>query len=74
MVDSFIIFIAQQSGLNSSIESVELSLPGFYDTDFSFEIPWTRFNPAHIRIAPFPTREYTDDQFQSIVKEVMGIL
>ncbi|CAL0326631.1 unnamed protein product [Lupinus luteus] len=74
MVDSYIIFISQQSDLNSSIKSEELPLPGFYDTDFSSRIPWTWFNPAHIRIAPFPTREYTDDQFQSIVKEVMGIL
>lgn len=40
----------------------------------SVKIPWTQFSPSNIRIAPFPTREYTDDEFQSIVKEVMGIL
>ncbi|XP_061362601.1 ABC transporter A family member 1 isoform X1 [Gastrolobium bilobum] len=74
MVDSFIILIAQQYDLNSSAERVELPLPSFYDTDFSLKIPWTQFNPARIRVAPFPTREYTDDQFQSIVKKVMGIL
>ncbi|KAL2320738.1 hypothetical protein Fmac_029707 [Flemingia macrophylla] len=74
MVDSFIILIAQQSDLNVNAESLGLPLPGFYDTNFSLKSPWTQFNPAHIRIAPFPTREYTDDQFQSIIKKVMGIL
>ncbi|CAB4317029.1 unnamed protein product [Prunus armeniaca] len=28
--------------------------------------------PSNIRIVPFPTREYTDDEFQSIIKSVMG--
>ncbi|CAJ1912333.1 unnamed protein product [Sphenostylis stenocarpa] len=74
MVDSFIILIAQQSDLNFSAESLTLPLPGFHDTVFSLKNPWTQFNPSHIRIAPFPTREYTDDQFQSIIKKVMGIL
>ncbi|XP_057438072.1 ABC transporter A family member 1 isoform X2 [Lotus japonicus] len=74
MVDSFIILMAQQSDINSSAKDVKLPLPGFYNADFSSKIPWTQYNPAHIRIAPFPTREYTDDQFQSIIKEVMGIL
>ncbi|KAK7336540.1 hypothetical protein VNO77_17083 [Canavalia gladiata] len=74
MVDSFIILIAQQPDLNSGAESVELPHPDFYDANFSSENPWSLFNPAHIRIAPFPTREYTDDQFQSIIKKVMGIL
>ncbi|PQP99450.1 ABC transporter A family member 1 isoform X2 [Prunus yedoensis var. nudiflora] len=27
-----------------------------------------------MRIVPFPTREYTDDEFQSIIKSVMGVL
>ncbi|MED6170830.1 ATP-binding cassette sub- A member 1 [Stylosanthes scabra] len=74
MVDSFIIFIAQQSDINPSTERVKLPLSGFYDTDFSLNTTWTQFNPAQIRVAPFPTREYTDDQFQSIIKKVMGIL
>ncbi|TKY62628.1 ABC transporter A family member 1 [Spatholobus suberectus] len=74
MVDSFIILIAQQSDLNFNAESLELPLPGFYDTNFSLKSSWTQFIPAQIRIAPFPTREYTDDQFQSIIKKVMGIL
>ncbi|KHN07365.1 ABC transporter A family member 1 [Glycine soja] len=74
MVDSFIILIAQQSDFNFNAENLELPLPGFYDNNFSLKNPWTQFNPARIRIAPFPTREYTDDQFQSIIKRVMGIL
>ncbi|KAK7285619.1 hypothetical protein RJT34_20395 [Clitoria ternatea] len=74
MVDSFIILIAQQSDINSSDEPAELRLPDLYDTNFSLNNPWTQFNPAHIRIAPFPTRQYTDDQFQLIIKKVMGIL
>jgi len=74
MVDSFIIIIAQQPELNLSAETVNLPLLGFHDTGFSQKVPWSQFNPTNIRIAPFPTREYTDDQFQAIVKEVMGIL
>ncbi|KAL0453116.1 UNVERIFIED_CONTAM: ABC transporter A family member 1 [Sesamum latifolium] len=38
------------------------------------KIPWTKFSPSNIRLVPFPTREYTDDEFQSIVKRVMGVL
>ncbi|KAI4300797.1 hypothetical protein L6164_034132 [Bauhinia variegata] len=74
VVDSFIIFISQQSDINPTRETIELPLSGSHDTNFSFKVPWTQYNPSHIRIAPFPTREYTDDQFQSIVKNVMGIL
>ncbi|KAG0463337.1 hypothetical protein HPP92_019406 [Vanilla planifolia] len=33
-----------------------------------------RIYPKNIRIVPFPTREYTDDEFESIVKAVMGVL
>ncbi|XP_027350044.1 ABC transporter A family member 1 [Abrus precatorius] len=74
MVDSFIILTAQQPDLNPSAEGVEHILPGLYDSNFSLKNAWTQFNPTPIRIAPFPTREYTDDQFQSIIKKVMGIL
>jgi ATP-binding cassette subfamily A (ABC1) protein 3 len=70
MVDSFIILTTQQPELQSN----ELPLLELSDTDFSLKVPWTQFIPTNIRIAPFPTREYTDDQFQAIVKEVMGIL
>ena len=30
--------------------------------------------PKNLRIAPFLTPEYTDDEFQYIIKEVMGVL
>ncbi|MFS7977586.1 putative ABC-type sulfate transporter [Helianthus anomalus] len=56
VMDSFIIFYAQQKVPNS------------------LKIPWSQFTPSTIRLAPFPTREYTDDEFQSIIKDVMGVL
>nr|GEW36328.1 ABC transporter A family member 1 isoform X1 [Tanacetum cinerariifolium] len=40
----------------------------------SLKIPWSQFMPSTTRLAPFPTREYTDDEFQSIIKDVMGVL
>lgn len=69
ILDSFIIFAAQHSnsGLgDSSLSSISASS--------SFKGTWTEFSPSNIRIAPFPTREYTDDEFQSITKSVMGVL
>lgn len=67
VVDSFIIFASQQNRdlplSHSSLGSV-----------LSLELPWTLFSPSKIRMVPFPTREYTDDEFQSIVKSVMGLL
>nr|POE78936.1 abc transporter a family member 1 [Quercus suber] len=32
------------------------------------------FCPSNIRIAPFLTPKYTDDEFWYIMKEVMGVL
>ncbi|KAL3632486.1 Phospholipid-transporting ATPase abca1 [Castilleja foliolosa] len=69
VMDSFIIFAAQQNMTNSDTE--ELISSSFHT---QLEKPWTHFNPSNIRLAPFPTREYTDDEFQSIVKRVMGVL
>ncbi|KAL0711157.1 hypothetical protein Bca4012_018135 [Brassica carinata] len=61
VVDSFIIFASQQNrDLPLSHLSLGLAVP--------FELPWTMFSPSKIRMVPFPTREYTDDEFQSIVK------
>ncbi|XP_072087394.1 chaperone protein dnaJ 15-like [Arachis hypogaea] len=37
IVDSFMIFIAQQSDINSNTERITLPLSGFYDTDFSLK-------------------------------------
>ncbi|KAL6272459.1 hypothetical protein ACE6H2_023151 [Prunus campanulata] len=70
VVDSFIIFAAQQSDaknieLPSSLPSGEPSY---------LKVPWTSYGPSNMRIVPFPTREYTDDEFQSIIKSVMGVL
>lgn len=73
LVDSFIIYAAQQSPANSVNEDLKSpSLPSV--TNSSLKIAWTRFSPSNIKLAPFPTREYTDDEFQSIIKTVMGVL
>lgn len=73
VMDSFIIFVAQQNRVNSGSKD-----PHFFEqsstTGSDLRIPWTQFNPSNIRVVPFPTREYTDDEFQSIVKKVMGVL
>lgn len=60
-MDSFIIYAAQQMATNSVTEDTH-------------ELPLSYFSPSNIRLAPFPTREYTDDEFQSIIKTVMGVL
>ncbi|KAJ3669241.1 hypothetical protein LUZ60_011191 [Juncus effusus] len=63
VMDSLVITLAQKFGNNSNISS---------------EMNWGnnkyRYIPQNINIAPFPTREYTDDEFQTIVKRVMGVL
>ncbi|XP_058083562.1 ABC transporter A family member 1 isoform X2 [Magnolia sinica] len=66
VLDSFIIFASQQN--ETIIASGALGKPSL------IKYLWTRFNPSNIRIAPFPTRAYTDDEFQSIIKKVMGVL
>ncbi|VFQ98820.1 unnamed protein product [Cuscuta campestris] len=68
-MDSFIIYVAQHISTNSSLLQW-----GSSGTHFPASIPWTQFSPSNIRTVPFPTREYTDDEFQSIVKKVMGIM
>ncbi|PRQ44758.1 putative ABC transporter, P-loop containing nucleoside triphosphate hydrolase [Rosa chinensis] len=69
-LDSFIIFAAQQS----DTRNIELPTSLSSSTPSSLKVPWTRYGPSNIRIVPFPTREYTDDEFQSIIKSVMGVL
>ncbi|XP_024027117.1 ABC transporter A family member 1 [Morus notabilis] len=66
ILDSFIIFAAQQSESGTSLH--------YSDTPSFLKVPWMQFSPSNIRIAPFPTREYADDEFQSITKNVMGVL
>lgn len=69
VIDSFIIYAAQETMTNL------IRLPSHsLDSDAQLKIPWTQFTPSDIRLAPFPTREYTDNEFQSIVKKVMGVL
>lgn len=69
VIDSFIIYAAQATMTNLQ------RLPSHsLDSDAQLKIPWTQYSPSDIRLAPFPTREYTDDEFQSIVKKVMGVL
>lgn len=60
VMDSLVITLAQQSETNLTSEVSHL-----YQE---------RFIPKHVRLAPFPTRQYTDDEFQTIVKQVMGVL
>lgn len=70
VLDSFIIFAAQQS------DTKDIELPSslsFGEPSF-LNVPWMHYSPSNIRIVPFPTREYTDDEFQSIIKSVMGVL
>lgn len=71
VLDSFIIFAAQQSSADVSNEDIALPSSHSFGTSY---LPWMQFSPSNIRIAPFPTREYTDDEFQSIIKTVMGVL
>jgi ATP-binding cassette subfamily A (ABC1) protein 3 len=61
VMDSFIIYVAQQMDTNLITEQ-------------PLTMPWTQFSPSNIKLVPFPTREYTDDEFQSIIKTVMGVL
>ncbi|KAK9157371.1 hypothetical protein Scep_003945 [Stephania cephalantha] len=72
--DSFIIFAAQQNGTGMFGDGLEMPLLNSIGDAFSSSLPWMHFSPSNIRIAPFPTRSYTDDEFQSIIKRVMGVL
>ncbi|KAK8968519.1 ABC transporter A family member 1 [Platanthera guangdongensis] len=72
VMDALIISVAKQDVNYSAIN---------YQVDGSFQLlgsevrlTSSEFIPANIRIVPFPTREYTDDEFESLVKAVMGVL
>lgn len=73
-MDSFIIFAAQLSETSSSPEDSEVPMSALFDMPSLLRLPSMKFIPSNIRIVPFPTREYTDDEFQSIIKNVMGVL
>lgn len=72
-MDSFIIYASQQTASKLDTDAIESPLHSI-DAPSPPKISWRQFSPSTIRLAPFPTREYTDDEFQSIVKEVMGVL
>ncbi|CAL9192995.1 unnamed protein product [Musa hybrid cultivar] len=76
VMDSLIILLAQLNGTNVMSESINVTetLSPFIGPRSHVNFRWTEFIPENIRIVPFPTREYTDDEFQSIVKIVMGLL
>ncbi|KAJ4706360.1 ABC transporter A family member 1-like [Melia azedarach] len=74
VVDSFIIFASQQTETNVATENIETPSSNMSSSPLSLKQKWTQFSPSNIRIVPFPTREYTDDEFQSIIKSVMGVL
>ncbi|XP_044505775.1 ABC transporter A family member 1 isoform X2 [Mangifera indica] len=74
VLDSFIIFAAQQSESNIHANKKDPPLSYSLDMAMPLNLPWTKFSPSKIRIVPFPTRSYTDEEFQSIIKRVMGVL
>ncbi|PPD73624.1 hypothetical protein GOBAR_DD29449 [Gossypium barbadense] len=74
VLDSFIIFAAQQTESGIASQDIEIRALRSTGVTSSLGLPWTQFSPSNIRIAPFPTREYTDDEFQSIIKSVLGLL
>ncbi|KAA0056173.1 ABC transporter A family member 1 isoform X7 [Cucumis melo var. makuwa] len=74
VMDSFIIFASQEMETNILHVNSKHTLSNFSSRTSLLNMPWTQFSPSKIRIAPFPTREYVDDEFQSIVKKVMGVL
>lgn len=74
VLDSFIIFTAKHTGTGLSGEGSEASFVPSSPATSSVRLPWMQFIPSKIRIAPFPTREYIDDEFQSIIKSFMGVL
>lgn len=71
VMDSFIIFASQQRPDDGALGLYNFDIVRNYSSTY---ISWKQFNPSNIRIAPFPTRAFTDDEFQSIVKSVMGVL
>ncbi|CAK9155598.1 unnamed protein product [Ilex paraguariensis] len=73
VMDSFIIYASQQNATNLVTQEIE-STGNPFGPHSTLKIPWTQFSPSDVRLAPFPTREYTDDEFQSIIKKVMGVL
>ncbi|KAL9264205.1 ABC transporter A family member 1-like protein [Drosera capensis] len=74
VLDSFIIFLEQLLEMNDLDRRADATKSPSSISLSHLKLPSMQFIPSTIRIAPFPTREYTDDEFQSIVKTVMGVL
>lgn len=74
VLDSFIIFAAQESEISSISDASEVPVLNSFDRISPLKFPSMQFIPSDIRVVPFPTRDYTDDEFQSIIKKVMGVL
>ncbi|GMY18830.1 ABC transporter A family member 1 isoform X2 [Fagus crenata] len=67
VLDAFIIFTAQQAETYSTLQNIELPSVQSSGNASSLKSPLMQFSPSNIRIAPFPTREYTDDEFQGLL-------
>ncbi|XP_048497581.1 ABC transporter A family member 1 isoform X3 [Beta vulgaris subsp. vulgaris] len=74
VLDSFIIFAAQQTEISSVYEGPAVPVLNSSNMLPLLKFPSMQFIPSNIRVVPFPTRDYTDDEFQLIIKKVMGIL
>ncbi|MQL79265.1 hypothetical protein Taro_011704 [Colocasia esculenta] len=74
LVDSFIILAVQNNRASNSAELRKTHTHNQSGVSTNNEPFWSKFSPENIRVAPFPTRAYTDDEFQSIIKNVMGVL
>jgi len=58
----------------STSQIIEIPSVQSFDNASLLMLPLMQFSPSNIRIAPFLTPEYTDDEFQYIIKEFMGVL
>ncbi|KAJ8437047.1 hypothetical protein Cgig2_025894 [Carnegiea gigantea] len=74
VLDSFIIFASQLTERSSIPGDSDVPTSVLFHVSSLLRLPSMRFIPSNIRIVPFPTREYTDDEFQYIIKNVMGVL
>lgn len=74
VLDSFIIFASQLTETSSIPGDSDVPTSVLFHVSSLLRLPSMRFIPSNIRIVPFPTREYTDDEFQYIIKNVMGVL
>ena len=74
VIDSFIIFSAQNTDNRSISDGSYVPELKFSDMVSLQKFPSMLYVPSNIRLVPFPTRDYTDDEFQSIIKKVMGVL